>query len=312
MLDEISVVFHNGSNYDYHFTIKELSNKFEKQFECLRENTEKCKAFPILIEKEVTNIDKNGNESLVTKSYDIKFIDSARFMASSLSNLVDNLTERIHKIKCKDCDSFLEYESVKDNLIKYKCLSCNKDYSKKLDKKSKKQFKNTFKFSNNDINKFILLLRKCVYPYEYMDEWEKFNETSLPEKEGFYSNLNMGDITGPNYMHAKRVCKDFEINNLGEYHDLYLKSDSSLLAVVFEILRKMCLKIYHLDPVTFLSPHGLAWKTALKKTEVKMESLTDIDVLLTVGKAIRGGICHAIHRYAKVNNKYMKDYDRNE
>ena len=83
-------------------------------------------------------------------------------MASSLSNLVNNLSEGIHKIKCKDCDCFLEYESGKDNLIKYKCLSCNKDYSDKLDQKLKKRFKNTFKLSNNDANKFILLLRKGI------------------------------------------------------------------------------------------------------------------------------------------------------
>ena len=84
-----------------------------------------------------------------------KIIDSAWFMASSLSNLGDNLTERVHWIKRKDCDCFLEYESVQDSLIKYKCLSFNKDYSNKLDEKLKKGFKNTFKFSNTDINQFI-------------------------------------------------------------------------------------------------------------------------------------------------------------
>ena len=80
------------------------------------------------------------------------------------------LAEGIHKILCEHCDCFVEYESVKDNLIKYKCLSCDKDYSSKLDKKLKKIFKNTFTFSSNDTNKFILLLRKGVYPYDYMDE----------------------------------------------------------------------------------------------------------------------------------------------
>ena len=79
-------------------------------------------------------------------------------------------------------------------MIKYNYLSCNTDYSNKLDEKLKKRFMNTFKFSNNDINKYILLLRKGVYPYEYMDDWKKFNETSLPEKEEFYSNLKMEDI----------------------------------------------------------------------------------------------------------------------
>ena len=113
-------------------------------------------------------------------------------------------------------------------------------------------------------------------------------------------------------MYAKRVCKDFEIKNLGEYHDLYLKSDTLLLADVFENFRKMCLKLYHLDPVKFLSAPGLAWQAALKKTEVKLELLTDIDMLLMVEKGIRGGICHAIHWYAKVNNRYTKDYDKNK
>ena len=91
-------------------------------------------------------------------------------MESPLSHLVDNIAEGIHKIKCKDCDCFLEYEGVKDNLIKYKCLPCNKNYANKLDEKFKKRFKNTFKFPDNDINKFILLLRKSVYPYKYMDD----------------------------------------------------------------------------------------------------------------------------------------------
>ena len=114
-----------------------------------------------------------------------------------------------------------------------------------------------FKFYNNDINKFVLLLRKDVYPYEYMDDWEKFNKTALPEKEEFYSNLNMEEITDVDYTHRKRVCKDFETKNLGEHHDLYLNSDPLLLADVFEIFRKMCLEIYELDRTKFLSAPGL-------------------------------------------------------
>ena len=97
-------------------------------------------------EKEVTKIDKDGNESVATISDKIKCIDSAIFMASSLSNLVDNLAEGIHKVKCKDFDYFLEYESVKDNLIKYEFLSSNKDYSNMLEENFKKPFKNTFQF----------------------------------------------------------------------------------------------------------------------------------------------------------------------
>ena len=119
-------------------------------------NTEKYKHFSVLIEKEVMEIDKDGNKSVVTISCKIKFIASARFMATLLSNLVDNLTEEIYKIKCKDFNCFLEYESVKHNSIKYKCLSYYKECSNKIDKDLKKRFKKTFQFSNNDVNKTIL------------------------------------------------------------------------------------------------------------------------------------------------------------
>ena len=111
-------------------------------------------------------------------------------------------------------------------------------------------------------------------------------------------------------MHVKRVCKDFEIKNLGEYEDLYFKSDKLYLADVFKNFRKMCLNIYQLDPTKFLWAPGLAWQTALKKKNLKLDILTDIDILLKKKKSIRGGICNAIYWYAKANNKYIKDYDK--
>ena len=95
-------------------------------------------------------------------------------------------------------------------------------------------------------------------PYKYMDDWEKFNETSLPEKDDFYSHLNMRDIADADYTYAKRVCKNFEINNLGEYYNLYVQSDTLLLVDVFESFRNMCLIINQLDPVKFLLAPGLA------------------------------------------------------
>ena len=98
-------------------------------------------------------------------------------------------------------------------MLKYKYLTFNKEYSNRFHEKFKKKFRNRFKFSNNNINNFILLLRKSVYIYEYMDDWEKFNETKLLEKEEFYSKLNLEDITDANYMYPKRICKDFEITN---------------------------------------------------------------------------------------------------
>ena len=145
-----------------------------------------------------------------------------------------------------------------------------------------------------------------------MDSWERFNETSLPDKEAFYSNLNMEDITDVDYKHAKIVFKNLINKNLGDYHDLYVQSDTLLLADVFEKFRNMCIKVYELDPAHFLSAPGLAWQTCVKNTEVKLELLTDVDMLLMVEKGVRGGICHAIHRYAKADNKYMKDYNKDK
>ena len=145
-----------------------------------------------------------------------------------------------------------------------------------------------------------------------MDNWERFDETSLPDKESFYSNLNMENIDDIDYRHVNNVFKRFKLKNLGEYHDLYVQSDALLLADVFENFRKTCIEVYELDPAHFLSLPGLAWQACLKKTNIKLELLTDYDMLLMVEEGIRGGICHSIHRYARANNKYMKNYAENE
>ena len=175
-----------------------------------------------------------------------------------------------------------------------------------------KKFKNTYSFCNNDLNKFISLLRKGVYPYEYMDSWERFNETSLPSKKEFYSSLNMEHIDEIDYRHGNNVFKSFKLENLGHYYDLHVKSDTLLLADVFENFRDMCIKEYELDPAHFVSLPGLAWQACLKKTNIELELLTDYDMLLMVEKGIRGGISHSIHRYAKANNKCMKNYNNIE
>ena len=98
-----------------------------------------------------------------------------------------------------------------------------------------------------------MLLRKGVYPYEYIDEWDKFNEKIIPGKESFYSNLTLENISETDYDHANNVFKKFNINNLGEYHDLYVRSDTLLLADIFENFRQSCLKNYELDPAHFVS-----------------------------------------------------------
>ena len=140
-----------------------------------------------------------------------------------------------------------------------------------------------------------------------MDSWERFNETSLPPKESFYSELNLEGISNKDYLHAKKVWDTFEIRNLGEYHDLYVQADTLLLADVYEKFRDKCIKIYRFDPSYFLSALGLAWQACLKKTEVK---LTDIKILLLIEDGMRAGMCQSTHRHAKANNKCMKNYDK--
>ena len=108
-------------------------------------------------------------------TYKIKFIDSFRFMSSSLSSLVDNLSEGLHSDKSTDCKSCLDYMITKDDQLIFKCFECKKNYKKDFNKELIKRFANIYEFCNEDINKFILLLRKGVYPYEYMDSWEGFD-----------------------------------------------------------------------------------------------------------------------------------------
>ena len=311
---EIPVVFHNGSTYDYHFIIKELVQEFEGNFDCLGENTEKYITFSVPLKKKIEN--KN-----LEITYKIKSIDSFRFMSSSLSKLVDNLSEGIYNNKCADCKSNLDYIKTKNEKLILECYNCKQRYRKKFNKELIKRFASTYEFCNNDttgstsserINKFVLLLRKGVYSYEYTDTWERFSEISLPSKEDFYSNLNMEDISDIDYRHANNVFKGFKLEKLGDYHDLYVQSDTLLLADVFNNLRDMCIKEYELDPARFSSLPGLAWQAWLKKTNIGFELLTDYDMLLMVEEGIRGGICHSIHRYAKANNKYMKNYNNNE
>ena len=116
-----------------------------------------------------------------------------------------------------------------------------------------------------------------------MDSWERFDETSLPDKEAFYSSLNKDDITDVDSMHAKTVFKEFNNKNLGDYLDLYVQSDTLLLADVFENFRNKCIEIYELDPAHFVSSPELVWQACLKKTEVKLKLLTN-DKLLMVEK----------------------------
>ena len=160
--------------------------------------------------------------------------------------------------------------SVRDNQLIFQCLECKRNYKKDFNKESIKRFANTYEFCNGDINKFILLLEKGGYPYEYMDILERFNETSLPDKKPFYSELNLENITDKDYAHAQKVFKKLKLKNLGDYLDSYIQSDTLLLADVFENFGNKCIEIYELDPAHFSSAPGLAWQACFKKTRVKL------------------------------------------
>ncbi|XP_057305244.1 uncharacterized protein LOC130642176 [Hydractinia symbiolongicarpus] len=202
---------------------------------CIAENTEKYISFNVKIKVPIAGMGYGDGEFY--KKIEIRFINSCRFMSSSLEKLASNLDDE----QCK-------------NLRRY--------------------------FTKDDT--FKLMRCKGIYPYSYMNTWKRFEETELPSKDSFYSNLNMNGISDHDYEHAQK----------------------------FRNFRGVCQNQYKFDPAHFYSAPGLAWKAALKYTGVRLELLTDPDMLLLFERGIRGGITQAVHRYAKANNKYMGDqYD---
>ena len=195
----------------------------------------------------------------------------------------------------KFIDSFQFMSSSLESLVK-NILPCDMKYTLQ-------EFQN---------EKLELMKRKGVYPYDYMDHFDKFNEKHLPPREEFYSILNDKHITNEDYKHAQNVWNTFNLESMGEYHDLYLKSDVLLLADVFEMFRKTCLKFYDLDPCHYFTSPGLAWDAMLKMTNVKLELISNIDQFLFIEKGIRGGVSYICKRYAKANNKYINNYNPEE
>ena len=255
-------------------------------------------------------------------------------MDDSLSNLVDNLSG-LYGCKClnkKDQDIKIKYKEQKllihkniiennkekqiceNKIIKIvytSCKPCNTK-NKQLLQSLIKAFPSTYKLSKINTDKFLLLLRKGVYPYEYMTDWNKFNETKLPSIKDHYSNIQLENITDEDYSHAKNVSNKFKTKNWGKYHDLYVQSDTAQLADVFENFRTVCLKEYELDPSYFVSTPGLALEAMLKITKVKIELLTDTDMVLMVENSIRGGLTQVVRKYGVANNGYLPDYDKNQ
>ena len=259
----IPVVFHNLAGYDAHLFIRELA-KYTTDIGVIAKSIEDYISFSIKVKVE-KYVDRNGEEK--DKEIKLRFIDSFKFISSSLDSLVNNLARGGHK--------FWGFE----------------------------------KFNNSQHE---LLIKKGIYPYEYMDNWDKFNHSELPSKDKFYSKLNMSGVSDKDYDHAKSVWNEFRIKNMGEYHDLYLLTDTILLANVFESFGTVCMDNYGLDPAHFYTAPGLAWKACLKKTGIELELSEDNDMSLMFERGIRGGITQAVHRYAASNNPYMEEYDKNK
>ena len=198
----------------------------------------------------------------------------------------------------------------KDKLSEFRFIDSFKFMSSGSDSLTKNLVgsgKRLFGFEDYSELQYGLLTRKGVYPYEYINSWDRFEETQLPSMNAFYSNLNISSISEEDYQHAQRVWEEFGIRDLGDYYDLYLRTDVVLLANVFEAFRNTCLRHYSLDPAHFYTSPGLAWRNCLKQTGIKLELLTDPDMLLMFEGEIRSGITQAVRKYAAANNPYMGD-----
>ena len=204
----------------------------------------------------------------------IMFIDTMRFMNSRLHKLVKNLSDEDFK--------YLIEEFGSENLE--------------------------------------LLKQKGNYPYEYMNSFERFNEEKLPARKYFYSStkdekigddgkISDGHISVKDYLTCEKIWDKFEMKNMGDYHDHYLKKDVLLLADVFEKFIDACLKYYGLDPCHYFSSPGLIWDAMLKMTDIELAKISDIDRYLFIEKGLRGEISYIAKRYAKANNKCLNDQD---
>lgn len=250
----IPIVCHNLSGYDAHFIVKELGFDNEK-IDLIAQNMERYISFSKIFKINETDYIK------------LRFIDSYKFMASSIDKLVNNL-------------HVSQLTEIRKNFPIAK--------------------------------EFDLIRKKGVLPYDYLSSFEILAQTHLPTRQEFSNKLTDSMISEDEYNHVCNVWKVFNCKTLGEYCDIYLKSDVLLLADVFENFRNTCLKTYNLDPAYYHTSPGLSWDSMLKFTEIKLELLTDINMVHFIKHGIRGGLAQCTKRYAKANNKYMIDYDINK
>ena len=223
--------------------------------------------------------------------------------------------------KGEECQ--MDINCIPNNMEKYMAFMLGKHLlfldsfqfmSSSLDNLTKNLPDDAFIFTQQEFTgeQFNLMKQKGTYPYDYMDSFQKFNDTQLPIKKDFFSILYNQHITHEQYNHAQTVWNTFDIKTMGDYHDLYLKSDTLLLADIFENFRKTCLQYYKLDPCHYFSSPGLSWDAMLKMTKIKLELITDIDMFQFIEKGLRGGTSYIANRFSEANNKYMENFDENK
>lgn len=300
---KIPVIIHNLKNYDAHLILSAVQPR-HGAVTCIPNTNEKYTSFTV---------------------GDVTFIDSCQFMLSSLDKLSSNLLE-FPETK-KYVEKFVSGVSDDDELA-----AILADLPTDLDDFGDDGDADRYNIDNVDdyreqpyqtpslseeqnekvAERMRLMTRKGVYPYEYFNSWERFDEHQLPAKEQFYSTLTESHISDNDYHRAQEVFNRMEMSSLREYHDFYLRCDVLLLADVFETFRDMCKKNYDLDPAHFYTAPGLSWQAALKMTGVRLELLTDIDQHLFIESGIRGGVSIICHRYAKSNVPGEVNFDESK
>ena len=237
------------------------------------------------------------------------FIKNLGFTAGNIDCIPNNEERYISFTKNIEVGSYMKKGDTKPIDHKIRFIDSFKFMNDKLVNLVKNLPEDGFKNLQREYKdeKFNLLTRKGVYPYEYKDSLERFKENKLPPKKSFYSRLTGEDISDEDYEHAQKVWEVFEMEHLQDYHNLYNETVVLLLADVFENFRNICMENYKLDPAHYHTAPGLSWDACLKMTNVKLELLTDIDMLLMVEKGIKGGVSMISNCYGKANNKYMGD-----
>ena len=285
----LPVYAHNLKGYDSHLFIRGLAQYGYKEetgstISCIPNNEQKYITFSKKIkvdENRIIEMDKDGNRNEVIKPvyFEIRFLDSNAFFTSSLDKVVSNLT-----------------------------AGCNGDISK-----LRKVLKSTSD-SFPDDDQFQLMIRKGVYPYEWMDNYYKLFATALPKRREFFSTLVSEGISNSEYAHAQNVWDTFKCKTFKDYHNLYLKADVLLLADAWENFRESIYEMFGIDCVYSYTTPGLGWEAYLKKSGVELELLTDVDKVMFYEKSIRGGVSLITKRFAGISLEELKKppLERNE